>query len=635
MKKTLLSLFLISSLVADAQNFWTENFGSGCDDGSPASTYSGPNGAWTVISTGTNDSYANEWYVSGAEAGMAPGNCGDGCLNNASLINKTLHLGSSTLIGGDVGAAYNAGGLCGFGICVATDKRAETPVINCSGRTNISVAFNYIMNGSAGNDFAGIGYYDGTNWTYYNGSAWTATFAALPVSNNALCAGQGYWTAYNVPLPASANNNANVKIGFRWKNNDDGIGTDPSFAVDDLTLSGALLPACSVSISVTQPLLCYGDCNGALLATATGTGTITYWWNNLPPLPFGNLGSLCAGTYTVTITDQAACSATASFTLQQPPQLTVLGTPTSLACNGDCNATLSVIVAGGTPSYFYQWSTGATTQTISNLCAGIYSVTVTDTNSCSVTASFIIVEPLPLSVISSSTSVSCNGDCDGDISLIVSGGTQGYIYLWSQGSNTASITNLCAGVYTVTVIDANACDTTITFTITQPPVLVLGNLTLTSPSCQGCTDGLICIANSSGGTPGYTYSITPNAGTFSGNCYINLPADTYTVCITDMYGCTACSTDTILDGPIGIIENGSENNILIFPNPVFNELTVGNSQLAVSEIEIYDVVGKSCLTPTLNKGKGVRFDVTALAPGIYFLKLTGLKETRVMKFVKQ
>jgi hypothetical protein len=560
MKKLLFAFFLLVSIKTDAQNFWTESFGTGCDDGNPASAYNGSNGAWTVATTGINDPYANEWYVSGAEAGMSPGNCGDGCLNNASLTNRTLHLSASTLIGGDIGASYDAGGLCGFGICVATDKRAESPVINCSGRMNISASFNYIMNGSAGNDFAGIGYYDGTNWTYYNGTSWTTTFSALPVSNNALCAGQGYWTAYNVLLPAGANNNPNVKIGFRWKNNDDGIGTDPSFAVDDLTLSGTVMPACSVSISVTQPILCYGDCNGSLLATPSGTtGTVTYWWNNLPPLPFGSLNNQCAGTYTVTITDQASCSATASFTLQQPPQLSVLINSTTLLCNGDCNDTLSVLAAGGTPAYFYQWSTGATTQTIVNLCVGIYSVTVTDTNNCSITASIVV---------------------------------------------------------------------------TEPPLLILGNLTITNPSCIGCTDGSICVVNSSGGTPGYFYGITP-VSTPSGNCFHNLGAGIYTVCITDANGCTACETDTLTGGPSGIANYFSSDDVILFPNPVINELAVANVQLTMYEIEIVDVIGKRFLTTTIFKDEEISIDVSALAPGIYFLKLSGTRDSQVMKFVKQ
>ena len=234
MKKIYTSILLIcTGFSVNAQVFWTETFGTGCSQGTVANTYTGTNGAWTIGSTGTNDPYANQWFVAATEAGMGVNNCGDGCLNNTQLTNRTLHLGNVAIpalgLPADQGAGYNSGGICSFGYCVITNRRAESPLINCLNKSNITLAFNYMENGSGTTDNATLVYSSdgGTTWSLLFDLAKTPT----------TCNPQGKWTAYSVLLPASANNNANVKIGFVWTNNDDGVGTDPSFAVDDITLS--------------------------------------------------------------------------------------------------------------------------------------------------------------------------------------------------------------------------------------------------------------------------------------------------------------------------------------------------------------------------------------------------------------
>ena len=215
-----------SALIANAQVFWTEDFGTGCT-AVLASTFSGTNGSWTLASTGTNDTYANTFFVSAQEAGNAIGACGTGC---TGTIDASLHVGGAVALTGDMGASYNAGGLCSATICVITNKRAESPVINCSGKTTISISFGYMENGQTTFDDASLWYSPdgGTTWSLLNNMAKTLLGSCSP---------QGTWTAYTFALPVSANNNPTVKIGFNWTNNDDGVGTDPSFAVDDITLS--------------------------------------------------------------------------------------------------------------------------------------------------------------------------------------------------------------------------------------------------------------------------------------------------------------------------------------------------------------------------------------------------------------
>ncbi|MCC7030196.1 MAG: T9SS type A sorting domain-containing protein [Chitinophagaceae bacterium] len=279
----LIAAFLCFAGQSQAQIFWTENF-----------TVPG----WTMnVPTGVNDLDANFFDISDAEGGGitpnlgAPGSCGV-ALNG----NNTLFV-TSTLAGG--GAAYNSGGFCGLGICVTTNVRSESPVINCTGKVNITIDFNYIENGDGALDDAVMWYFDGVSWSVLSNMPKTLTG----------CAGQGLWTSHSVLLPASANNNPNVKIGFGWTNNDDGLGTDPSFAVDDITASTpvggslstdpiAILTYCScatlnVNYTATAPILA-GNVFTAQLSDPSG--------NFAAPVTIGTLvGNAANGTIACTI----------------------------------------------------------------------------------------------------------------------------------------------------------------------------------------------------------------------------------------------------------------------------------------------------------------------------------------------
>ena len=246
MKKIYLIIAICSSaLIANAQIFWTETFGTGCNQGQLASAFTGANGAWTIASTGTNDPYANTFFVGAQEAGNAVGSCGTGC---TGTVDASLHVGNVAItspisVPADPGASYNAGGLCSsFSICVITNSRAESPVINCIGKSSITIGFAYMENGQTTLDDASLWYSanGGTTWALLNNMAKT------PFGS---CSPQGKWAAYTFALPASADNNPTVKIGFNWTNKDDGVGTDPSFAVDDITLSGGSVGVADFSAS--------------------------------------------------------------------------------------------------------------------------------------------------------------------------------------------------------------------------------------------------------------------------------------------------------------------------------------------------------------------------------------------------
>ena len=226
-KITFIVFSLLTPLIAASQVFWTEDFTLACSHRCLL-PYTGVNGTWTWVSTGVNGAAANTWYVSYTEGGLGRGACG------ASSFDASLHIGNVSTSPaaflfcpkGDCGAAYDASsGTDG------TNARAQSPVIDCSLYSTITLSFNYIMNGQTGKDYATVWYYDGS-------TVWT--LLASPPKSGTCGGGQGHWKNYSVALPASANGNANVQIGFNWTNNTDNAGNDPSFAVDSVQLNAAV-----------------------------------------------------------------------------------------------------------------------------------------------------------------------------------------------------------------------------------------------------------------------------------------------------------------------------------------------------------------------------------------------------------
>lgn len=316
----------------DPEVFWAENFGTGCNTGQLANGFISVNGTWTTTSTGTNDASANTFFISATEQ-IDAGGCGVGCGGTNS---RTLHLGNVEALGGlvtaDGGATYNAGGACGFGVCVTTNLRVESPVIDCTGRTDIELSFDYIEFGQGTLDNATLWYFDGSNWALLEDIAKTTCCGGPCNGSN-----QGSFASYSFILPASANNNPNVKIGFNWTNNDDGVGTDPSFAVDNLTLTGSgaggggACPAYSPVVYVGEPapmqlfvvkfaeIACNGAEDGAIeVQVAGGQNPYSYLWSN--GVEFSANLDLAPGEYTVVVTDANDCEIQQTFVIAPEPE---------------------------------------------------------------------------------------------------------------------------------------------------------------------------------------------------------------------------------------------------------------------------------------------------------------------------
>jgi gliding motility-associated-like protein len=322
----------------------------------------------------------------------------------------------------------------------------------------------------------------------------------------------------------------------------------------------------TANISASANVLCFGGNDGSATVTAAGgVAPYTYNWSNGATTASNN--NLIAGTYTVTVTDDHACTATTSVTITEPTLLTAtISASTNVSCFGGNNGSATVTAAGGVAPYTYNWSNGTTTAVNSHLIAGTYTVTVTDDHGCTATClychtSVTITEPTLLTAtISASANVLCFGGNDGSATVTAAGGVAPYTYNWSNGTTTATNNNLIAGTYTVTVTDDHGCTATTSVTITEPTLLITGIVSSVNVLCFGGNAGS-ALAGANGGVLPYTYLWSNGVNTPDNN---NLTAGTYTVTITDAHGCSGSSSVTITEPTLLIATISASANVLCF-----------------------------------------------------------------------
>jgi len=267
-----------------------------------------------------------------------------------------------------------------------------------------------------------------------------------------------------------------------------------------------------------EHISCVGGSDGAAIVNASsGIAPYTYAWSTLETTQ--EITGLSAGTYTVTVADQNGCTATSSVTLNDPPALTATAYVTSnyfgaeISCPGALDGSVYVEASGGTiiSDYAYRWNTGFLGDSLINIGANTYTVTVTDANNCEVVTSVTINNPTPLDATIAIDSnyngfdVSCVGENDGGLTANTTGGTGAYSYLWDGGQTTPSITDATSGTTTVTITDVNGCSIVRSVTLDEP-----SDLTFTAearaPQDCGVNDGIIRI-DATGGVGNYEYSI--------------------------------------------------------------------------------------------------------------------------------
>jgi len=372
-----------------------------------------------------------------------------------------------------------------------------------------------------------------------------------------------------------------------------------------------------VQTNVTN-ILCHGTAAGAVQVLASGgAGFFAYSLNNGLNYQSGSsFPNLYAGTYTVLIKDAANCVAAHSFELTEPTAVQVHTSALNVSCYGDNNGAINVTASGGVAPYLYSLNAlpFGTANNFDSLPGDlIYEVHVRDSNNCLVTAYRFINEPALIQVGYVLTPVSCYGGNNGALILNVTGGVAPYTYLWSDQSEAAQIGNLSAGPVSVYVTDLNGCNGQMDFNITAPVSPLVVNATITNASSLTALDGALDLTTT-GGTAPYTYMWST---TSTEPDLTDLGVGVYLITITDNNGCSLATTFQI-NSTAGT-EAVAAPEWKMYPNPANTEVRIEANGSALTNIEIYDLMGQLVLKQNVTDAQ-VSVSLADFTPGTYLVK---------------
>lgn len=495
--------------------------------------------SWSLMNpVGPQGADPNFFTVSDNEGGVAPGGCG-----LAGNGDNTLHITSVFNPAG--GAAYDAGGLCGFLFCPETHVRAQSGLISTVGYSGLTLSFDYIANGNAPNDQATVWINPGSGWIQLGGALNSGTCAS----------GQGLWTAYSVVLPASCDNIANLQIGIQWDNNDDGVGTDPSVAINNIT--------------ITTP-------------SAGGGNT---------PL-------------------------TQNFTLTDPSAISITNIATTPANCNTADGTITVTASGGTGilQYSIDGVTFQTSNTFNTVLSGNYTVTVEDANGCQTTmAANITTANGPVITNVSAVDPTCN-QTNGSIDITANSPNGGLLYSIDNGTSFTggnAFNSLADGTYSVVVEDASGCQAT------QTVILNPANAPVVDAGADfSVCDGSPIVLNATLLTPNPA-SLTWDNGVVQNTSFVPTVTTTYTVTATETAsGCTATDQITVTVNPkpvIDVVASVTSGCAPLTVNFISNTLNSNTCDWVFSDGQVFSGCGNQTVTFT-NTGC-IDLNITAFANG--------------------
>ncbi|MDG1283999.1 MAG: hypothetical protein P8N46_05010, partial [Flavobacteriales bacterium] len=449
----------------------------------------------------------------------------------------------------------------GAGTIIASGGAPYTGTI-CLPATNLG-NLQFRMYDSWGDGWNGATYTLSGNGTLTGATTGTLNFGSLGVNNfnifggsNCTIGGTSVFMSWNNGIPGATytinnNNTANPVGTFNWTPTLADIAGSPYFFTVNVTNDACPVPGnfsfqyqiilnnsdISISPIITNPS-CNGENNGEISSTITSSSTpLNYSWSNGSSNQ--NIDSLIAGNYTLTVTDSLGCSVDETYTLVDPPIYSPSTNHYNVSCFGFSNGSIEVL--NEPISTTFLWSNNTTSNNISNLTAGFYSVDVTNIDGCIYTEFFNITQPTQIVVNPTYNDISCYGLNDGNIDLNISGGISDYIVnippftqvLLNGATNYSTQSTLAAGTYNYFVTDSNNCTVSDTITILEPSILSTAP-NISDVLCKNEANGII-ILNTFGGTAPYTES-------FTGYNPLQMEEGTYFYSVIDQNGCLFADT---------------------------------------------------------------------------------------------
>lgn len=386
----------------------------------------------------------------------------------------------------------------------------------------------------------------------------------------------------------------------------DNLGCIDTFAV---AVSDANGPD-SATIVISMPS-CYGGSNGSAAAIEVFNGLpgYLYSWNTVPVTLNDSVNSLIAGDYLLTITDANNCKFIPTVTILNKDSIILIETLEHTTCNGLCDGSIKINASGGTGSYLFDWtgpsSFSASTSDIVLLCAGTYSLTVTDSMGCSTSVTYIIHNKISLNATISSTDITCNGTADGTATInSLSGGTLPYTTIWNDpfGQTSLTASNLSSGIYACVLTDSIGCvDTFRTSLVNEPLPLAISSV-ITDAIC-GQGTGQIAISSTTGGTAPYTYAWNNSE---TGDTIMNLVSGVYALNVTDSIGCTVAPFN------FGVSDIGGPTVTVSSTNPTCSVLVGSATVVVTGAAPPFQVIWIP--------GGAIGNSISNLDPGTYFVQ---------------
>ncbi|WP_052597593.1 T9SS type A sorting domain-containing protein [Aureispira sp. CCB-QB1] len=402
------------------------------------------------------------------------------------------------------------------------------------------------------------------------------------------------------------------------------------------TAAGQDVPCPSNSTNVMDST----NSGGSVTVTATG-GTAPYLYsidgvNFQSSGVFANLG---VGTYNTIVMDANGCSATATATVGEPDPINIGVVSVTPATCGLANGSITISATGGDGNYLYYINgQSQSSPTFTNLAAGTYTFSVCDMNYCLYDTTIVIPGVPGFTATTTTTSPSCEGDCNGTATVAISGDSSNtYTVVWNNGQIGLSIANLCAGVYTATITDANGCEVTVTATVSDPDPVSVNLVASSDETCAG-NDGT-AVLNITGGTLPYVIDLAnfTTATTLSNatGVFTNLNAGQHVVNVTDANGCSVnCAENFVLEGcgsgvdgraPVSLgTATGLGPILSVNPNPASSLVQVRYQTSATAvNIAILDANGKSVYSQEQSKGSGsLEIMINNWSNSTYFVVMT-------------